>query len=66
MLATFLVQGCFPLQFEASDVNAWKWDFESRPGEFYSKAVAISVERSAQKRSVSGPSQVSERSDFNV
>jgi hypothetical protein len=54
MLATFLVQGCFPLRFEASDVNTWKWDFESRSGEFYSKAAAISVERSSQKKSSSG------------
>jgi hypothetical protein len=45
MLATFLAQGCFPLRFEASDVNTWKWDFESRSGEFYSKAAAINVKR---------------------
>jgi len=56
----------FPLRFEASDVNAWKWYFESRSSEFYSKAAAICVEHNAQKRSVSGPSQASEHSDFNV
>jgi hypothetical protein len=66
MLATFLVHGCFPLRFEASDVNTWKWDFESWSGEFYSKVAAISVERRAHKRSILDPSQARECSDFNV